>query len=95
MAGLSAEPLSQLQLDILELEQVSWKQPGNKINEFRDRHPDIGPARYTVILLRLLSDRRAWEYDDGRFAGTLGRIRRLHAAREASRGAARGVVGDR
>lgn len=86
------QPLSRLQLDILELETMTWKQDGNKLNEFKRRHPNVTIAGYTVALLRLLSDRRAWEYDGGRYAGTLARIQRLHQQRDAARGAARGVI---
>lgn len=84
-------PLSRLQLDILELETASFALPGNKISEFKRRHPRLTETAYTVALLRLLTDRRAWEYDNGRYAGTLSRIQQLHADREAQRGAVRGV----
>jgi hypothetical protein len=85
MAEIGGQPLSDLQLDILELEAASWIQPGNKFHEFKARHPHVTVHGYTVVLLRLLSDRRAWEYDNGRYATTLARIQRLHADREAAR----------
>jgi hypothetical protein len=92
MAEMSeAKPLSVLQLDILELEDQLWKQPGGKISEFKRRHPHVTETGYTVALLRLLTDRRAWEYDGGRYAGTLGRIQRLHEHRIEERGALRDV----
>lgn len=84
-------PLSRLQLDILELEATSWREEGSKITEFRRRHPSVTATGYTVALLRLLDDRRAYEYDGGRYEQVLNRIQRLHAEREAERGAVRGV----
>jgi hypothetical protein len=85
------EPLSQLELDILELEMASFGHPGNKLNEFKARHPHVTLTGYTVTLYRLLADPRAYEQDDGRYAATLGRIGRLHEARWRARAAAHGV----
>jgi uncharacterized protein DUF3263 len=87
VAPVNEEPLSELQLDILELEDAVWKLPGSKQSEFRDRYPDVSPTVYTLTLLGLLRDRRAWEYADGKYAGTLGRIQRLHDLRMSQRGA--------
>lgn len=89
---MNPEPLSRVQLDILELEDASWKMPGSKISEFKQRHPRLTETAYTVALMRLLEDPRAWEFDGGRYAGTLARIQRLHAERAAERGAIRGVA---
>jgi hypothetical protein len=83
-------PLSPLQLDILELENTSFKWPGEKISEFRRRHPGVTSLGYGLALLRLLSDRRAYEYDGGRYATTLNRIQRLHAEAEQHRSRLRG-----
>lgn len=91
-------PLSQPQLDILELEDASFSSPGalpgTKISEFRRRHPGVTPTGYGLALLRLLKDRRAYEYDDGRYAMTLNRIASLHAEAEAYRARLRGDVAD-
>lgn len=84
-------PLSRLQLDILELEAASWREEGSKITEFRRRHPSVTATGYTVALLRLLDNQLAYEYAGGRYVQVLTRIRRLHAEREAERGAVRGV----
>lgn len=81
------QPLSRLQLDILELEAASWRQDGAKQTEFRRRHPHVTPTAYTVALRRLLGDPRAYECDDGRYAATLNRINRLHLQRLTERGA--------
>lgn len=89
---MSDEPLTPLQLDILELETASWALPGSKISEFKRRHPNLTETAYTIALLRLLEDRRAWEYDGGLYAGTLARIQRLHAERTAERTAERAAL---
>lgn len=83
-------PLSQLQLDILELEDASFNRPGEKLSEFKQRHPGVTSLGYGLALLRLLSDRRAYEYDGGRYAVTLNRIQRLHAEAEQYRSRLRG-----
>jgi hypothetical protein len=89
---LAALPLSPLQLDILELEDASFNRPGEKLSEFRRRHPGVTSLGYGLALLRLLTDRRAYEYDGGRYAGTLARIQRLHAEAEQYRSRLRGDV---
>ena len=90
------EPLSQLQLDILELEDASFNNPGErpgaKLSAFKERHPTITEVRYGVMLLRLLHDRRAYEYDNGRYAGTLNRILALHGEMELRRASLRSNV---
>lgn len=91
VAALQDKPLSRLQLDILELEDHSFNQPGEKLSEFKRRWPNVTMTGYGVALLRLLSDPRAWEYDGRRYAGTLARIQRLHAEAEAYRAALRSV----
>lgn len=92
--GLPAadQPLTQLQLDILELEDASFNRPGEKLSEFKQRHPNITEVGYGLALLRLLADPRAYEYDSSRYAGTLTRIQRLHAEVEAHRARLRGDV---
>lgn len=94
MAHPEPAPLSRLQRDILELEARAFAGDGEKLNEFKRRHPTVTTTGYTVALLRLLSDPRAWAYADGRYAGTLARIQRLHAERESERAAFRGVVAE-
>jgi hypothetical protein len=86
--------LTPLQRDILELEDASFNRPGEKLSEFKRRHPGVTEVGYGVALLRLLSDPRAYEYDNGRYAGTLARIQRLHAEVEAHRARLRGDVVD-
>ncbi len=87
-------PLSQLQLDILELEDASWNLPGEKLSEFKRRHPTVTATGYTVALHRLMADPRAWEYNNRRYAPTLRRLVDLHAGREDERSRIRGVVPD-
>jgi hypothetical protein len=82
--------LTPLQIDILELERGSFSDSA-KLSTFKDKHPDVGPVRYTAALLALLNNPAAWEHDNRRFAPTLARIQRLHQERLAARGAARGV----
>jgi hypothetical protein len=84
-------PLSRLQLDILELEDASWKQPGHKINEFKQRHPGVTIIGYHVALMRLLDNPLAYEHNSRQYAPMLNRIKRLHQEREAARGAHRDV----
>ncbi len=91
-AQLRQRPLTRLQLDILELEDASFNRPGDKLSEFKRRHPGVTQVGYGVALLRLLSDPRAYEYDGGRYAGTLARIQRLHAEAETYRARLRGDV---
>jgi hypothetical protein len=83
------EPLSQLQIDILELEDASFNNPGEKpgakLSEFKRRHSTITEVGYGLALLRLLNDPRAYEHDNRRYAATLARIRRLHAEAEQYR----------
>jgi hypothetical protein len=66
--------LSQLQRDVLELEAISWDLPGQKIAEFRRRHPHITETGYYMALNRLLADPAAYEYDDRRYAALLTRL---------------------
>lgn len=68
-------PLSGLQLTILELEAKTWKRAGAKYSEFRRRHPGVTEIGYYLALKLLLSDRRAYEYDERRYAAMLTRIR--------------------
>lgn len=76
--------LSQLQLDVLELESTTWRLEGSKLAEFRARHPRHTETAYYLALGRLLTDQRAYEYDGGRYAEMLSRI-----ARSADRAAVR------
>lgn len=95
---LQDRPLSPLQIDILELEDASFGRPGvlpgQKLNEFRCRHPDVTVTGYGLALMRLLHDRRAYEFEGGRYAPTLNRIAALHAEQEAYRARLRGEVAD-
>lgn len=88
------EPLTQLQLDILELERACFDRPGDKISEFKQRWPNITQAGYGLALLRLLADPRAYEYDNRRYAATLTRIRKLHSEAEQHRARLRGDVAE-
>ncbi len=80
------QPLTCVQLCILELESMTWKQGGSKISEFRQRHPRVTETAYYVALLRLLRDPRAYEYRDRKYASMLTRLavgQRAELARRA------------
>lgn len=78
-------PLTPLQLDILELEERSWAQPGAKHSEFRRRHPLVTETAYYLALWWLLTDRRAYEHDNRRYAAMLTRLHERHGADLARR----------
>jgi hypothetical protein len=75
-----SEPLSRLQLDILELEARTWPLDGAKISEFRRRHPNITETAYYVALHRMLTNQAALEHGNHRYAPML---RRLHQQQSA------------
>jgi hypothetical protein len=83
--------LTRLQLDILELESMTWSQNGSKIAEFRRRHPLVTETGYYLALLGLLSNQTAYEYDGQRYAPMLQRISARQRAEFARRVGLRGV----
>lgn len=74
-----------MQRDILELESQTWSQDGSKISEFRRRYPRVTETAYYLVLNRLLSDQRAYEHDDRRYAPMLVRLNELQAQEIARR----------
>ncbi len=68
---MSGEPLSRMQLDVLELERRTWPQEGAKISEFRRRNPTVTEVGYYAALLTLLRTPAAYEYGNRRYAAML------------------------
>lgn len=66
--------LTKMQLDILELESMTWSKEGSKFSEFKQRHPTVTETGYCLALLNLLSNPAAYEYDGQRYAPMLRRL---------------------
>ena len=73
--------LTDRQRAILDFEKQWWKHAGAKEQAIRDRF-ELSPTRYYQLLNALLDDPAAMAYD----AVTVGRLRRVRAARTRRRG---------
>lgn len=71
---MTDKDLTELQLDILELESKTWAKEGSKISEFKRRHPTVTETGYCLALLNLLNNPEAYEHDEQRFAPMLRRL---------------------
>jgi len=74
--------LDERQRAIIDFERQWWKHAGAKEQAIRDRF-ELSPTRYYQLLNALLDSPDALAYD----AVTVGRLRRLRAARTRRRGA--------
>lgn len=82
---MTDKDLSQLQLDILDLESKTWRLAGSKISAFRQLHPLVTETGYYLALLRMLDNQAAYEYDGQRYAPLLKRLSETHRAELAQR----------
>ncbi len=76
--------LTERQRAIVDFERRWWKHAGAKEQAIRDRF-ELSPTRYYQLLNALLDEPAALAYDPV----TVGRLRRLRAARTRRRGAGR------
>lgn len=72
--------LSERDREILEFERLRWKHAGAKEEAIRDRF-DMSSTRYSQVLLHLISQPAALEYD----AQLVNRLLRLRARRRQRR----------
>lgn len=76
----TSEPLTALQMAVLEFERHWWKYPGAKDSAVRDWF-GLAPARYSQVLVTLLDLPAAEVYDPE----LVRRLRRLRDQRAAAR----------
>lgn len=74
------EGFTALQHDILDLESQTWNRQGEKLTEFRRRHPLVTEIGYYVALRKMLSDPTSYQHENGRYAALLARLDRQHTS---------------